>query len=289
MTLPEGLRASPALLLFVVTVAGLMVGSFLNVLILRLPRMMAQAWRREAREALELPPFDEPTLSLVRPASRCPGCNKPIRPWHNVPVLGWLWLRGRCADCRTSICIQYPLVEAATGLMSAVCAWHFGYGAQLAAALLLSWALLALAVIDLRTRLLPDDLTQPLLWLGLLLALVPVFADLPSALIGAVAGYLALWSIYWLFKLATGKEGMGYGDFKLLAALGAWLGWQTLPMIVLLSSMVGAVVGIGLIIARRQQRSAPIPFGPFLAAAGWLALVYGPELNRAYLQFLYFS
>ncbi|NKF22945.1 prepilin peptidase [Solimonas marina] len=284
MTFLEGLRSSPALLVFVVTVLGLLVGSFLNVVILRLPKMMEQAWKREAREALELPAVDEETVSLVRPASCCPSCRAPIKPWHNVPVLGWLWLRGRCASCQSPISVQYPVVEATCGLLSAVCAWHFGYGAPLAAALVLSWGLLALAVIDLRTQLLPDSLTLPLLWLGLLLALGNVFVDLRAAVIGAAAGYLTLWAVFWLFKLVTGKEGMGYGDFKLLGALGAWLGWQALPMIILLSSVVGAVVGIGLIVARRQGRNVPMPFGPYLAAAGWIALVFGAQISNAYLQ-----
>jgi leader peptidase (prepilin peptidase)/N-methyltransferase len=286
MTLLDGLHNSPALLIGCVGVLGLLIGSFLNVVILRLPRMMEQAWKREAREALELPAVDEERITLSRPASCCPSCRAPIRPWHNIPLFSWLMLRGRCASCRTAISVQYPLVEAAAGLMSAICAWHFGYGPQLLAALVLSWTLLALAVIDLRTQLLPDDLTLPLLWLGLLLALGPVFADLPSAVVGAAAGYLLLWSIYWLFKLLTGKDGMGYGDFKLLAALGAWLGWQALPAIVLLSSVVGAAVGIGLVVFRRHGRHVPIPFGPYLAAAGWLALLFGSDLNRLYLQAL---
>jgi len=284
MTLLEGLQSSPALLIGCTAVLGLLIGSFLNVVILRLPRMMEQAWKREAREALDLPPLDEPRITLSRPASCCPQCQAPIKPWHNIPVLSWLALRGRCASCGKGISVQYPLVELAAGVLAAACAWRFGYGPQLAAALVLSWVLLALAVIDLRTTLLPDDLTLPLLWLGLLLALFPVFADLPSAVIGAMAGYLVLWSIYWLFKLTTGKEGMGYGDFKLLGALGAWLGWQSLPVIVLLSSVVGAAVGIGLIVLRRQGREVPIPFGPYLAAAGWLALMFGEDLTRIYLQ-----
>lgn len=286
MTLFEGLQASPILLIVVVAIFGLLVGSFLNVVILRLPRIMAQNWQRDAREALELPAVEEERLSLSHPASCCPSCKAPIRPWQNVPVISWLALRGRCANCRTPISAQYPLVEASCALLSAVCAWHFGYGAALIAALILTWTLLTLAVIDLRTQLLPDDLTLPLLWLGLLLALAPVFADLPSAVIGAAAGYLVLWSIFWLFKLVTGKEGMGYGDFKLLAALGAWLGWQSLPTIVLLSSVVGALVGIGLVVFRRHGRNVPIPFGPYLAAAGWLTLVFGDQISRTYLQTL---
>lgn len=286
MPLFEGLQASPILLVIVVAILGLLVGSFLNVVILRLPRIMEQNWKRDAREALELPAIEEARLSLSHPASCCPSCQAAIRPWQNVPVISWLALRGRCANCQAPISAQYPLVEASCALLSAVCAWHFGYGPALIAALILSWTLLALAVIDLRTQLLPDDLTLPLLWLGLLLALAPVFADLQSAVIGAAAGYLVLWSIFWLFKLVTGKEGMGYGDFKLLAALGAWLGWQSLPTIVLLSSVVGALVGIGLVIFRRHNRSVPIPFGPYLAAAGWLALVFGDQINHAYLQTL---
>lgn len=283
MTLLDGLRYSPALLIGLSTVLGLVVGSFLNVLILRLPKMMERSWRRDAREVLQLPAVDEPAISLFKPASCCPRCRTPIKPWHNVPLFGWLLLRGRCASCHEPISAQYPLVELAGGVLAATCAWHFGYGSALAAALLLSWSLLALAVIDLHTQLLPDDLTLPLLWLGLLLALLPVFAGLRDAVIGAVAGYLTLWSVYWLFKLVTGKDGMGHGDFKLLAALGAWLGWQALPTIILLSSVVGAVVGIGLIVLRGRDRQIPMPFGPYLAAAGWLTLLFGDALQRVYL------
>jgi len=280
----EGLRTSPTSLVAVVAILGLLVGSFLNVVILRLPRMMEQNWKRDARDALDLPAVEEERLSLSHPPSCCPSCRAPIRPWQNVPVISWLVLRGRCANCHAPISAQYPLVEIASALLSAICAWHFGYSPALVAALILSWVLLVLAVIDLRTQLLPDDLTLPLLWLGLLLALVPLFADLRSAVIGAIAGYLVLWSVFWLFKLVTGKEGMGYGDFKLLAALGAWLGWQSLPTIVLLSSVVGALVGIGLIVFRRHGREVPIPFGPYLAAAGWLTLVFGTQIQNAYLH-----
>ena len=278
MNLFQGLESSPVFLVCTVAILGLLVGSFLNVVILRLPRMMEIAWKKECREILELPEEPAERISLIYP----PSCGAGIRPWQNVPVLSWLLLRGRCANCKAPISAQYPLVEAATGLLSALCAWHFGWGPQLAAALLLTWALVTLTVIDLRTMLLPDSITLPLLWLGLLLSLVPVFTDMRSALIGAMAGYLSLWLVFHLFKLVTGKEGMGYGDFKLLAALGAWLGWQSLPMIVLLSSVVGAVVGIGLIAFRRLGREMPIPFGPYLAAAGWLAMVYGESLKSAY-------
>lgn len=285
MALVEGLSHSPGFLVLAVTLLSLCVGSFLNVVIARLPAIMERDWKRECRLLLELAPEPEPTpLSLLRPASRCPSCQAPIRPWHNVPVLGWLWLRGRCASCAAPISIQYPLVEACTGLLGAYCAWHFGWGAALLPALALTWALVALTVIDLRTQLLPDSITLPLLWLGLLLSLGGVFATPAASIVGAAAGYLSLWSIYHLFRLVTGKEGMGYGDFKLLAALGAWFGWQALPLIILLSSVVGALVGIGLIVFRGHDRATPIPFGPYLAAAGWLVLIGGGDLLAAWLR-----
>ncbi|MES0873769.1 prepilin peptidase [Sinimarinibacterium thermocellulolyticum] len=279
MTLIDALRTHPGLLIFTCVLLGLIVGSFLNVVILRLPRMMEMAWRREARELLALPAADEPPLSLLKPASTCPQCGVAIKPWHNVPILGWLWLRGRCANCRAQISVQYPLVELASGVLAGLCALEFGWSVQLAAALVFSWVLLALAVIDLRTSLLPDDLTLPLLWLGLLLSLLPVFATPEAAIIGAAAGYLSLWSVFQLFKLVTGKEGMGYGDFKLLAAIGAWLGASALPMVILLSSLVGAVIGIGMIAFMRHDRRVPIPFGPYLAAAGWLGMMYADALE----------
>jgi leader peptidase (prepilin peptidase) / N-methyltransferase len=288
MPLLDGLSHSPGFLAFAILVLGLCVGSFLNVVAHRLPRMMEHEWRRECRALLELAPApdapaDEP-LSLLRPASRCPSCNAAIKPWHNIPVIGWLWLRGRCAACRAPISAQYPIVEAATGLLSAYCAWRFGWTPALVPALILTWALLALTVIDLRTQLLPDAITLPLLWLGLLLSLGAIFASPKASIIGAAVGYLSLWSIYQLFRLLTGKEGMGFGDFKLLAALGAWFGWQALAPIILLSSITGAVVGIGLILFRGHDRATPIPFGPYLAAAGWLVLVGGAELNAAWLR-----
>ena len=282
MNLVEGLQVSPIFLISSSAVLGLLIGSFLNVVALRLPRMMELAWQREAREILSLPSEPTARYSLSHPPSTCTACGASIKPWHNVPVFGWLWLRGRCASCRTAISAQYPLVEALTGLLFGICAWHFGWSPQLAGALVLTAFLVALAVIDLRTQLLPDDLTLPLLWIGLALSLWPLFADPVSALIGAMAGYLSLWSVYWLFKLTTGKEGMGYGDFKLLAALGAWLGWQALPMIVLLSSLVGALVGITLVLLRSHAREVPLPFGPYLAAAGWIALIFGNEITQFY-------
>lgn len=282
--LVELLAGNVGLLITLTLVLGLLVGSFLNVVALRLPAMMERDWRIEARQVLELPAVAEPPLSLTQPPSTCPRCQHRIRPWHNIPVIGWLWLRGRCADCAAPISPQYPLVELACGLLSAACAWRFGWGPELAAALVLTWSLLVLAVIDARTTLLPDSITLPLLWAGLLLALVPLQTSLSSAVIGAAAGYLSLWSVYWAFKLLTGKEGMGYGDFKLFAALGAWLGWQQLLLIILLSSVVGAVVGIGLILARNRGRDLQIPFGPYLAAAGWIALVAGDTITAAYLR-----
>ncbi len=278
--LSEALAASPLLLGISASVLGLLVGSFLNVVILRLPRMMEADWKKECSALLEIEATAAPTkVSLMSPPSCCPSCGAGIRPWQNIPVISWLLLRGRCAQCRTSISIQYPLVELLAGVAAAVCVWRFGWSTQLAAALVLSWALIALTVIDLRELLLPDDLTLPLLWLGLALSTLPVFADMSASIWGGIAGYLSLWSIYHLFKLATGKEGMGYGDFKLLAALGAWFGAATLPMILLLSSVVGAVVGIALIAFGGRDRSQPIPFGPYLAGAGWLTLIWGDALG----------
>ncbi len=290
MPLLDGLAHSPVFLAFTVLLVGLCVGSFLNVVAHRLPQMLERDWRRECRALLALEPEPEPAgaavppLSLVRPASRCPACGAAIRPWHNIPVLGWLLLRGRCADCRAPISVQYPLVEAVTGLLSAYCAVRFGWGGQLAAALALTWALVALSAIDLRTQLLPDAITLPLLWLGLLLSLRGTFVPPAASIVGAAAGYLSLWLVYHGFRLATGKEGMGHGDFKLLAALGAWFGWQALPLIVLLSAAVGATVGLGLIVLRGHDRNVPIPFGPYLALAGWIVLMWGPRLTHAWLQ-----
>lgn len=280
----ELLATEPGLLIGSSLLLGLLVGSFLNVVALRLPRMMERDWRGEARQILDLPAQEEPPLSLLRPPSTCPACGARIRPWHNLPVLGWLLLRGRAACCGAPLSLQYPLVELASGLLAATCAWRFGFGPELLAALILTWTLLVLALIDARTTLLPDSLTLPLLWLGLLLALAPVFVPLREAVIGAAAGYLSLWSVFWLFKLVTGKDGMGYGDFKLFAALGAWLGWQSLPLILLLSSVVGAAVGVGLLLLRRHGREVQLPFGPYLAAAGWIALIWGERLRGAYLQ-----
>ena len=267
-------------------VLGLLVGSFLNVVILRLPGRMAAEWRREARDVLELEAPDE-TLppGIVREPSHCPHCKHPLSAADNIPLFGWLLLRGRCRYCKARISIQYPLVELLSGVLSAVVVWKFGPTWPALAGLVFTWTLIALAGIDFRTQLLPDQLTLPLLWLGLLLALLPMFVAAPAAIVGAAIGYLSLWSVYWLFKLLTGKEGMGHGDFKLLAALGAWMGPTALLPIVLLSSLIGAIVGGSLIALKRHESGVPMPFGPFIAMAGWVWFVAGDSLLHAYLQF----
>ena len=264
-------------------VLGLIVGSFLNVVILRLPARMEWFWRRDARAMLDLPEdVAAAPPDIVRKASHCPQCKHPLAAWDNIPLLSWLLLRGRCRHCRTPISIQYPLVELLTGIASAIVVWHFGVTLQAGAGLLFTWFLVAAAGIDFRTQLLPDSLTLPLLWLGLMLSLVPVFGGTRDALIGAAAGYLALWSVFWLFKLATGKDGMGYGDFKLFAAAGAWLGWTALLPVIIIAALTGAIVGIILLRARGQDRSVPFAFGPFLAIAMWIWLVAGQPILATY-------
>lgn len=265
-------------------VLGLLVGSFLNVLVHRLPLMMHREWLHQCHDMLELPETETEVLTLSKPRSRCPHCGHAITALENIPVLSYLLLRGRCKACKAPISKRYPLIELLTAIISGIVAWHFGFGFAAMGALFLSWALIALTCIDIDHQLLPDSITLPLLWLGLIFNLFGIFTDLHSAVIGAMAGYLSLWLVYHAFRLATGKEGMGFGDFKLLAALGAWLGWQALPMIILLSSLVGALVGIGLILFKQQHRDKPIPFGPYLAAAGWLALVWGDALTQGYLN-----
>jgi leader peptidase (prepilin peptidase)/N-methyltransferase len=278
----ELLSQSPPLAIGMAALFGLLVGSFLNVVILRLPRMMELQWQADAAEQAGQPaPAHEP-FDLVRPRSRCPKCGHMIRAWENIPVLSWLMLHGKCSSCGTPISARYPLVEALTGVLCALAIWRFGPTAAGLGAVALTFALIALTGIDFDTQLLPDSITLPLLWLGLAFNLWGVFAPLPSAVAGAMAGYLLLWSIYWLFKLVTGKEGMGYGDFKLLAALGAWFGWQAIPAILLLSSVVGAVVGIGLMVLARRGREIPIPFGPYLAGAGLLALYFREPLKAIF-------
>ncbi len=265
-------------------VLGLLIGSFLNVVIHRTPIILDRQWRRQCDELAGRETPAAPRFNLLVPRSACPACKAPIRAVHNVPVLSWLVLRGKCAGCAAPISARYPFVELLTAILSATVAWKFGYTAQMGAALVLTWFLVALTFIDFDTQLLPDALTLPLLWLGLAASVLGYTAVEPrAAIIGALAGYLSLWSVYHLFRLATGKEGMGYGDFKLLAALGAWLGWQMLLPIILLSAMVGAVTGIALIVLRGRDRNIPIPFGPFLAAAGWIALVWGGDIVTGYL------
>lgn len=277
-------QLSPTLQACLAGIFGLLVGSFLNVVITRLPVMMMRQWRAEAREALELEAEDTPRFNLLVPASRCPGCDTPIK-WHdNLPILGWLKRRGRCASCNTRISAQYPLVELAGGALGASIALIYGLEAQSLWIFGACLTLLVLSVIDFRTQLLPDAITLPLLWAGLAYQLLFQPLMLPSAVIGAIAGYLVLWSFYWLFKLVTGKEGMGYGDFKLLAALGAWLGWQWLPLLLILSAGLGAVLGILLQLLVPRLRGAPMPFGPYLAVAGWIALLFGTPLMSLYLS-----
>jgi len=289
------LGSSPALFVGFCLVLGLVVGSFLNVVIHRLPIIMERQWREQCAEldhAATLPanPPPKERFNLIVPRSACPACKAPITALQNVPILSYLFLRGRCANCGARISVRYPIVEALTGILSAAVAWKLGFGWPAAAGIVLTWFLVALAFIDIDTQLLPDSLTLPLLWLGLLLSLfapapqmAPIPVDMRSSIIGAIAGYLCLWTVYHLFRLLTAKEGMGYGDFKLLAALGAWLGWQMLLPTVLIAAAVGAVVGIALLAARGQNRSTPIAFGPFLAAGGWLMLLFGRELVTGYL------
>jgi leader peptidase (prepilin peptidase) / N-methyltransferase len=263
---------------------GLVVGSFLNVVIYRLPLMMESRWRRDCCELLEVEHEKQDAhLNLATPNSHCPVCKTAIKPWQNIPVLSYLLLRGKCGNCATPISPRYPFLELVTGLMTLSLAWFFDLSPALLGAALLTWLLIVLTVIDIDHQLLPDDITLPLLWMGLLFNLSATYVSLSDAVIGAMAGYLILWSIYWIFRLLTGKEGMGYGDFKLLAALGAWLGWQALPLIILLSSLVGAVCGIALMIIKRRGKDIPIPFGPYLAMAGWIALLWGEDIMSGYL------
>jgi leader peptidase (prepilin peptidase)/N-methyltransferase len=306
MSTLDFLRASPGLIALLCLLLGLMIGSFLNVVIHRLPLMLRRDWRAQSAEIVgewaqdkdapaAVKQLAAPLQSLVQsgqrynlivPRSACPACGRTIRAWENVPLLSYAGLRGRCAGCKARISLRYPLVEAFTGLVSAYIGWRFGFTFAALGALIFAWALIAASGIDLDTQLLPDDITLPLIWAGLLFNIWGTFTSLESAVIGAVAGYLALWSVYWAFKLATGKEGMGYGDFKLLAAIGAFLGWKMLPAVILLSSLVGAAVGIALIVLARHGRQVPIPFGPYLAAAGLIAMFFGEAINRAYLDYL---
>lgn len=283
-------ETSPWLFFSSVLLTGLCVGSFLNVVAYRLPAIMQRDWKIECHQFLELPEpeldDDIRKLSLSLPASACPHCGHKIRFWENIPVISYLILRAKCAGCSTAISIQYPVVELLTGIASLAVADVFGVSLQLLPALLFTWVLIALTLIDLKTQLLPDNLTLPLLWLGILCSFFNIYTDLQSSVIGAMAGYLILWSVYQLFKLVTGKEGMGYGDFKLLAALGAWGGYSLLPQIILISSITGSVLGILMVVFKRTEKQQPIPFGPYLAIGGWVALLWGETINHQYLGFL---
>jgi leader peptidase (prepilin peptidase)/N-methyltransferase len=292
----EIFEAFPAALFLVAGLVGLLIGSFLNVVAYRVPIMMGRAWREQCA-ALQDEDLPEPAhavgkpFNLVKPDSACPGCGGAVAAYHNIPIISYLLLRGRCAHCGTGISARYPLIEGLTAVLSLIVAWVFGPSWQLLFALPITWTLLALAVIDIDHKLLPDSMTLPLMWAGLLVSLFRsddgvIFTDVTSSVIGAAAGYLALWSVYQAFKLVTGKEGMGYGDFKLLAALGAWLGWQLLPLVIMLSAAVGAIIGTAMIALGGTSRETPIPFGPYLAAAGWIALLWGEQLTGMYLQLI---
>ena len=284
MSLIQLLQSNPTLFAATVALLSLTIGSFLNVVIHRMPKMMERQWRAEVAEANGQTVPDEPSYNLMLPRSQCPACGHAITAMENIPVISYLVLRGKCAGCSAPISPRYPLVELFTAGVSGLVAWHFGFGWTTAAALLFVWAMIALAFIDLDTFFLPDDITLPLLWAGLLVNMGGVFVDLQTAVIGAVAGYLSLWLVYWGFKLATGKEGMGYGDFKLLAAIGAWLGWKMLPVVIMLSSLVGAIIGISLIACARHERGSPIPFGPYLVLGGLIAMFWGDAIVKYYLQ-----
>jgi len=285
MLLETGL--SPAALAIAAFPFGLIIGSFLNVVILRFPEQLKNSWRHESEDFLGIATQSaepEETLSLSAPASRCPSCGVPIKPWHNIPVVSYVFLGGKCKACSTPISIQYPLVELFSALTTAFIIFQFGLSLMAAYCLIFTWVLIALTGIDFREQLLPDQITLPLLWLGLFANLNGTFVPLNEAVIGALAGYLSLWSVFWLFKLVTGKEGMGYGDFKLLAALGAWMGWQMLPLIIILSTFVGALVGVVGLLMSTRERQVPMAFGPFLAMAGWIALIWGDKILGPYLS-----
>ena len=290
MALIEALQSMPLMFVALAALIGLLVGSFLNVVIHRLPKMMENEWRKQCAElsveadSPAAPETERPVYNLVIPRSACPGCGHQIGAAENIPIISYLVLRGKCRNCNRKISARYPIVEGITAILSGLVAWHFGFGIAGVSAIVLVWGLIALTFIDADTQLLPDSITLPLVWLGLLVNIGGAFTDLTSAVLGAVFGYLMLWIVYWAFKLATGKEGMGYGDFKLLAAIGAWLGWQILPLVILLSSVVGAIVGIALILLARLGRNIPIPFGPYLAMAGFIALIWGRPIMDTYLQ-----
>jgi len=292
----ELLGQSAPVFIAVVFAFALIIGSFLNVVIYRLPIMMEREWREQCEELGKTPPLQElreGRFDLIIPRSRCPSCGHAIKAWQNIPVISYLLLSGKCADCKESISARYPLVEMLTAVLAALCAWRFGFGWEAVMAVAMTFALVAISMIDADTQLIPDSIVLPLLWIGLLMSLFHpmagsdvLFIAPRNAIVGAIAGYLSLWSVYQLFKLVTGKEGMGYGDFKLLAALGAWLGWQQLPMIILMSAVVGAIVGIGMMVFRDHGRNTPIPFGPYLAAAGWITMLWGDIVKTVYLDLM---
>jgi len=311
MNYVEYFSANPFMFAMVCGFLGLLVGSFLNVVIYRLPLMLEKGWREECLEFLQETRAEEantekakaeksnseefktekaekadqrPRFDLIMPGSHCPKCQHKIKAWENIPVFSYLFLGRKCSQCSTPISFRYPFVELLTGVLSFAVAWHFGFGEQAFAGLVFTWLLITLSFIDYDTQLLPDVITIPMVWMGLLLSLWSVYVDSTASIIGAVAGYLSLWTVFQAFKLATGKEGMGFGDFKLLAVLGAWLGWKMLPVIILLSSLAGAVIGITLIVIKRLNKDKPIPFGPYLAIAGWIAMIYGEELVAQYFK-----
>lgn len=280
----------------IIFILGLLVGSFLNVAIYRLPVMFKREWRKDCCSYLEenyqakiqLTNTDEPAehFNLVKPDSTCPSCGHQIRSWENIPVISYIFLKAKCSHCKAPISFRYPFIELLSAILAAMCAWYFGFSLAGFAAIVLTWALISLSWIDYDTQYLPDQITLPFLWLGLILNINNTFTDINSAIIGAVAGYLSLWTVHHSFKLITKKEGMGYGDFKLLGMLGAWMGWQFLPVIIILSSLVGSIIGIALILFKKHQREKPIPFGPYLAIAGWIALLWGEQINSLYLNWI---
>jgi len=292
----ELLKQNLTFFISTIFVLGLLVGSFLNVVIYRLPVIFKREWRKDCCNYLEenynakiqLDSSNEPAepFNLVKPDSTCPSCGHQIRSWENIPIISYIFLKAKCSNCKTPISFRYPFIELLSASLAALCAWQFGFTVEGFSAILLSWALISLAMIDYDTQYLPDQIVLPFLWLGLILNLNNTFTDIESAIIGAAAGYLSLWSVYQLFKLITKKEGMGFGDFKLLALLGAWMGWQYLPLIIILSSLVGSIIGISLILFKKHQREIPIPFGPYLAIAGWIALLWGDEINQSYLNWV---
>lgn len=289
----EMLMLSPILFLFFICLLGLMVGSFLNVMIVRLPIILQQDWLNQCKNFLSenynitipTPTSEKTNFNLLVPRSHCPKCKHTVRAFDNIPILSYLLLGGKCRNCRTTISIRYPLIESLTALLSLLTAYHFGLSIQLLPALLFTWALIALTMIDYDQQILPDNITLPFLWFGLLVNLQNFYCTLPEAILGASLGYIILWSLYWVFKLTTGKEGMGYGDFKLLAMLGAWVGIKGLLPIILFSSLIGAIVGVTLILVKKHQKNVPIPFGPFLASAGWIVFLYGDKIINYYFAF----